>query len=171
MFFHTFFKRLSCFLFYCGVTHRKKMLKDCKHFTKVLTCNCINNNLFKGKKHQSFTLMITLCVQSDLGPNCMPTPFSVEQNCFCNFGWTFLWNYLKFGPVVQEKVSFKVWLNSFLGSTGCYWLLSSAKYFCRLLIAYNRQHTSKLYTGMAVIMQICVWAAGVSNYTEQRFVL
>ena len=60
------------------------MLKDHKHFTKVLTCNCINNNLFKGKKHQSFTLMITLCVQSDLGPNCMPTPFSVEQICLCN---------------------------------------------------------------------------------------
>ena len=44
----------------------------------------MNNNLFKGKKHQSFTLMITLCVQSDLGPNCMPTPFLVEQNCLCN---------------------------------------------------------------------------------------
>ena len=51
------------------------MLKDHKNFTKVLTCNCINNNLFKGKTHQSFTLMITLCVQSDLGPNCMPTLF------------------------------------------------------------------------------------------------
>ena len=46
----------------------------------------MNNNLFKGKKHQSFTLMITLCVQSDLGPNCMPTPFLVEQNCLCNSG-------------------------------------------------------------------------------------
>ena len=68
------------------VSLTEKMLKDHKHFTKVLTCNCINNNLFKGKKHQSFTLMIILCVQSDLGPNCMPTPFSMEQNCLCNFG-------------------------------------------------------------------------------------
>ena len=25
-------------------------------------------------------------VQSDLGPNCMPTPFLVEQNCLCNSG-------------------------------------------------------------------------------------
>ena len=87
MFFHTL---KDCHVFILLWCHsQKKMLKDHKHFTKVLTCNCINNNLFnlnKGKKHQSFTLMITLCVQSDLGPNCMPTLFSMEQNCLCNFG-------------------------------------------------------------------------------------
>ena len=31
-------------------------------------------------------IMITLCVLSDLGPNCLPTPFSMEQNCLCNSG-------------------------------------------------------------------------------------
>ena len=61
----------------------------------------MNNNLLKGKKHQSFTLMITLCVQSDLGPNCMPTPFVVEQNCLCNSGRGIMRN-------ISVKL-FKIW--------------------------------------------------------------
>ena len=62
-------------------------LKDC-HVFILLWCYSHKKNAERsqGKKHQSFTLMITLFVQSDLGPNCMPTPFSVEQNCLCNSG-------------------------------------------------------------------------------------
>ena len=84
MFCHTL---KDCHVFILLWCHsQKKNAERSQAFYKSFNLLCINNNLFKGKKHQSFTLMITLCVQSDLGPNCMPTPFSVEQNCLCNSG-------------------------------------------------------------------------------------
>ena len=81
----SYFKRLSCF-YSSVVLLTQKNAERSQAFYKSFNLQCMNNNLFKGKKHQSFTLMITLCVQSDLGPNCMPTPFLVEQNCLCNSG-------------------------------------------------------------------------------------